>query len=243
MLPPAASLVVSFLLFGVLLAVAARRALSGFGRRYLSFLGVFWMTAPLAWIYAIPFERFLDATVRGDDPDPLVRDALSVFADADDPVGGAEALETLIRRHQSWIYNTVQRMVYLPQDAEDITQEILIKVLTKLSTFEGRSSFRTWLYRIVVNHVLNMKRTRIEELEWSFERYGAGLDGVPDFAGAGIPADELLRRANAALRAASPGEGTWLRRFAPAPRDPFRLWRQRSASSRPAFRLVPSSRH
>jgi RNA polymerase sigma factor (sigma-70 family) len=94
--------------------------------------------------------------------------------------GSREALETLIRRHQSWIYNTVQRMVYLPQDAEDITQEILIKVLTKLSTFEGRSSFRTWLYRIVVNHVLNMKRTRVEEREWTFERYGTGLDGAPD---------------------------------------------------------------
>ena len=62
--------------------------------------------------------------------------------------GNREALETLIKRHQSWIYNIVQRMIYLPQDAEDITQEILIKVLTKLSTFEGRSSFRTWLYRI-----------------------------------------------------------------------------------------------
>jgi RNA polymerase sigma factor (sigma-70 family) len=94
--------------------------------------------------------------------------------------GGREALEILINRHQSWIYNIVQRMVYLPQDAEDITQEILIKVMTKLSTFEGRSSFRTWLYRIVVNHVLNMKRTRIEEIEWTFERYGSGLDGAPD---------------------------------------------------------------
>src|ERR1700757_4767294 len=41
-------------------------------------------------------------------------------------------------------------------------QEILIKVLTRLASFEGRSSFRTWRYRIVVNHVLNMKRGRVE---------------------------------------------------------------------------------
>ena len=94
--------------------------------------------------------------------------------------GSRDALETLLRRHQSWIYNLVQRMVYLPQDAEDITQEILIKVMTKLSTFEGRSSFRTWLYRIVVNHVLNMKRSRAEELEWTFQRYAASLDSFPD---------------------------------------------------------------
>ncbi len=71
-------------------------------------------------------------------------------------------------------------MVYHPQDAEDATQEVLIKLLTKLSTFEGRSSFRTWLYRIVVNHVLNMKRARGEVAEWTFSRYGDGLESAPD---------------------------------------------------------------
>jgi len=76
--------------------------------------------------------------------------------------GDREALEALVRRHQAWIYNIALRMLYHPQDAEDATQEILIKALTRLSSFEGRSSFRTWLYRIVVNHVLNMKRGRRE---------------------------------------------------------------------------------
>ena len=94
--------------------------------------------------------------------------------------GNRDALEQLIAGHQRWIYNIVLRMVYLPQDAEDITQEILIKLLTKLSTFEGRSSFRTWLYRIAVNHVLNMKRSRLEEFEWSFQTYGDGLNAAPD---------------------------------------------------------------
>jgi len=94
--------------------------------------------------------------------------------------GKREALETLITRHQRWIYNIVLRMVYHPQDAEDVTQEILIKLMTRLSTFEGRSSFRTWLYRIVVNHVLNMKRRRVEEANWSFAKYGDGLNSAPD---------------------------------------------------------------
>ena len=94
--------------------------------------------------------------------------------------GSRDALETLIRRHQSWIYNIVQRMVYVHEDAEDITQEILIKIITKLATFEGRSSFRTWLYRIVVNHVLNMNRARAERREWTFELYEASLDAFPD---------------------------------------------------------------
>lgn len=94
--------------------------------------------------------------------------------------GNREALELLIARHQGWIYNVVLRMVYHPHDAEDATQEILIKLLTTLSTFEGRSRFRTWLYRLVVNHVLNMKRTRAEAWDWTFEKYGDGLANAPD---------------------------------------------------------------
>lgn len=94
--------------------------------------------------------------------------------------GTRDALEQLVTRHQRWIYNIALRMVYLPQDAEDVTQEILIKLITKLSTFEERSAFRTWLYRIVVNHVLNMKRTRLEEFNWTFDTYAHGLNNAPD---------------------------------------------------------------
>ena len=94
--------------------------------------------------------------------------------------GNREALEELVRRHQGWIYNLAVRMLYHPQDAEDATQEILIKAVTQLSLFEGRSSFRTWLYRIVVNHVLNMKRGRIEQTSISFRSYGDALADTPD---------------------------------------------------------------
>jgi RNA polymerase sigma factor (sigma-70 family) len=92
--------------------------------------------------------------------------------------GDRDALEQLIGRHQAWIYNIVRRMLYWPQDSEDTTQEILIKVITKLSTFERRSSFRTWLYRLVINHVLNLRRRKAEE--WNFERYKLVLEGMPD---------------------------------------------------------------
>src|SRR5262249_8753036 len=71
-----------------------------------------------------------------------------------------------------------------PQDAEDATQEILIKALTRLSSFEGRSRFRTWLYRIVVNHVLTMKRGRAEPATAGFDCYAHGLDATPDL---GLP--------------------------------------------------------
>lgn len=94
--------------------------------------------------------------------------------------GSKEALELLLSRHQRWIYNIALRMVCLPQDAEDATQEILIKVLTKLSTFRGESEFRTWLYRLAVNHLLNMRRGRAEAKEWTFDDYGRELDHTPD---------------------------------------------------------------
>jgi hypothetical protein len=57
--------------------------------------------------------------------------------------GDAAALEELVVRHQAWIYNIAVRMLYHPQDAEDATQEILVKAFTALSSYEGRSSFRT----------------------------------------------------------------------------------------------------
>src|SRR5215831_3458166 len=94
--------------------------------------------------------------------------------------GDAAAVEDLIVRHQPWIYNIAVRMLYHPQDAEDATQEILVKALTALSSYEGRSRFRTWLYRIAVNHVLNTKRGRLEPPTMSFGCYAHGLDRTPD---------------------------------------------------------------
>jgi RNA polymerase sigma factor (sigma-70 family) len=94
--------------------------------------------------------------------------------------GDRQALEDLVRRHQAWVYNIAIRMLAHPHDAEDATQEILIKALTRLSSFEGRSSFRTWLYRIGVNHVLNMKRGRVEPEALTFSCYAHGLDNTPD---------------------------------------------------------------
>lgn len=94
--------------------------------------------------------------------------------------GGRAALEELVGRHQSWIYNLALRMVHHPADAEDATQEILIKLLTRLSTFDGRSALRTWLYRVAINHLLNMKRGRAEARGLTFTQYGRNLDDIPD---------------------------------------------------------------
>jgi RNA polymerase sigma factor (sigma-70 family) len=90
--------------------------------------------------------------------------------------GNQLALEELIRCHQAWIFSLAQRMVGGPGEAEDAAQEILIKMITKLSTFRRESSFRTWLYRIGVNHILNRRRGRWERRFASFERHQAFAD-------------------------------------------------------------------
>ena len=94
--------------------------------------------------------------------------------------GSQAALEKLILRHQAWIYNIAIRMVFHPHDAEEVTQEILIKAITRLGTFSGKSKFRTWLYRIVANHVLNLKRRMAETQSQSFSAYADAINGTPD---------------------------------------------------------------
>lgn len=94
--------------------------------------------------------------------------------------GNMDALDDLVRRHQSWLFNLALRMVWRRDAAEDATQGILIKAVTKLSTFKGESAFRTWLYRIAVNHLLNVRKSEMEERKMTFADLGASLDNVPD---------------------------------------------------------------
>jgi RNA polymerase sigma factor (sigma-70 family) len=93
--------------------------------------------------------------------------------------GSKDALEKLVRRHQPWIFNIALRMVWRRDLAEDATQEILIKAVTKLSSFRGLSRFRTWLYRIAVNHLLNLRKTEMEET-MTFVGLGRFLDESPN---------------------------------------------------------------
>ena len=85
--------------------------------------------------------------------------------------GDFDAIKNLIGIYESWIFNLALRMTGNAQDAEDATQEILMKMLTKLSTFENKSEFKTWLFRIAKNHILNMKRSQRELYFLSFEKH------------------------------------------------------------------------
>jgi RNA polymerase sigma factor (sigma-70 family) len=94
--------------------------------------------------------------------------------------GNKKSLESLVLKHQQFIYNLALKMIAVPADAEDITQEILIKIITNLNKFEGKSQFRTWLYRIVVNYILNLKKQKKEFFVTDFESYFNRLEQMPD---------------------------------------------------------------
>ncbi len=96
--------------------------------------------------------------------------------------GSQQALETLIARHQAAIYRFIRKMLWSAEDAEDVTQEALIKIVTHLGGFEGRSAFRTWAIRIAANHALTMKKRAVEGRVLSFDHYAEKINACPDQA-------------------------------------------------------------
>jgi RNA polymerase sigma-70 factor, ECF subfamily len=70
----------------------------------------------------------------------------------------------LVDAYSSPIYRLGLRMLSTPQDAEDVLQNTFLNVLTHLSTFEGRSSLSTWIYRIAANEALMLIRKKKPEV-------------------------------------------------------------------------------
>lgn len=72
--------------------------------------------------------------------------------------GDIDAFEALISDNTKFVYNIALKMLKNKEDAEDISQEALIKVYKNIDSFNMESSFRTWMYRIVVNTCLDHMR-------------------------------------------------------------------------------------
>ena len=99
--------------------------------------------------------------------------------------GDKNALETLIASVQDIVFNLSLRMLGTFADAEDATQDILLKMITHLSSFRGDSAFTTWVFRIAVNHLKNYKKHMFAHHPLSFEYYGNDIENgkiedVPD---------------------------------------------------------------
>jgi len=90
--------------------------------------------------------------------------------------GDRQALEEVLAGVQDRVHNLARRILVNPDDASEATQEILILVLTKLSTFRGDSTFSTWVHRIAVRYLLTAKKIRARDHGLSFDQFAADLE-------------------------------------------------------------------
>ncbi|WP_298362059.1 RNA polymerase sigma factor [uncultured Litoreibacter sp.] len=95
--------------------------------------------------------------------------------------GDAAALEDVVRSIQDRVFRLATRMLADPVAAQDATQEILIRIVTKLSTYRGDSAFETWVYRVATNYLLTARKMIANDPGLSFEMFSDDLlDGLAD---------------------------------------------------------------
>jgi RNA polymerase sigma-70 factor (ECF subfamily) len=121
--------------------------------------------------------------------------------------GDHDAFRVLVERYQGRAYGLALRVLRDEEQARDAVQDAFLKAYGSLDRFEGRSSFYTWLYRIVMNLCLDQKRRdrSDREVEWNDdvatgleerESGPAGSAGVaPDAAVERAELHEIMRRA------------------------------------------------
>ncbi len=110
--------------------------------------------------------------------------------------GDQDALEEVVAAVHDDVYRLALRMLWHPQDAEDATQEVLVRIVTRIATYRGDAAFKTWAYRVAANHILNWRESRVERESLSFRRFGESLqEGLaepsPDRPDAEILAEEV----------------------------------------------------
>lgn len=112
----------------------------------------------------------------GHDPD---RDVLARVASGD-----VESFGVLVARHEERLFRLCVRMLHDSEEARDAAQEVFLKAFRKAGTYRPRGKVYTWLYRIAVNHCLNLLRRRKIAQFLSFGEIGRPADaeeGAPEF--------------------------------------------------------------
>ncbi|HDL77432.1 MAG TPA: sigma-70 family RNA polymerase sigma factor [Lentisphaerae bacterium] len=90
--------------------------------------------------------------------------------------GDEAACEELVRRYQSRIYSLVYNMVGNREDAEDLVQDIFVRAFRNIGTFQGRSRFYTWLYRIAINLTINFLKRPARRGKLSLDDVDLGIE-------------------------------------------------------------------
>lgn len=93
--------------------------------------------------------------------------------------GDKKALEELILSIKDPVFNLSLRMLGTFADAEDAAQDILLKIITHLSSFKKESAFFTWVFRIAVNYLKDYKRHMFAKHPLTFEFYGSDIEKGP----------------------------------------------------------------
>lgn len=73
------------------------------------------------------------------------------------------SMEAIFRTHAGMVYRICRRYVKSEEDAKDLTQDVFLKLHRKLESFQGQSTFSTWLYRVTVNICLDHIRARKDQ--------------------------------------------------------------------------------
>ena len=90
--------------------------------------------------------------------------------------GDSNSLTELLSEVKDSVFNLSLRMLGNIFDAEDATQEILLKIVMNLGSFKQQSRFSTWVYRIAVNHLITDQRKRSFQELLTFELMQKDLD-------------------------------------------------------------------
>jgi len=110
--------------------------------------------------------------------------------------GDKTALDELLQRYYSRVYRLAYGILRNPQDAEEVIQEVFLRVFQKLESFKGESSFSSWLYRVAIKTTYMKLRDRKGVSTFSFDQVGKLLDEEMIKSGSGEwvsrPDDELL---------------------------------------------------
>jgi RNA polymerase sigma factor (sigma-70 family) len=83
----------------------------------------------------------------------------------------------VVRAIQDDVFDLALRMLGHVEDARDASQEILVRLVTKLDSFRGESRFRTWAYRVTAHALLNF-RTGLRRSEIDFDQAAATLESA-----------------------------------------------------------------
>jgi RNA polymerase sigma factor (sigma-70 family) len=95
--------------------------------------------------------------------------------------GDGVAVEEVVRAIQDDVFDLALRMLGDADDARDASQEVLVRIVTKLGSFRGESAFRTWVYRVAANALLSF-RGELRRKEISFDEAAAQLDAAIEHA-------------------------------------------------------------